>query len=155
MLETLFTTEAMRAVFADGRRIQRMLDFEAALARAEAATGVIPAAAAASIVRCCRAETYDFAALRAAARNSGNLAIPLVAALTAEVARLDATSRGFVHWGATSQDVLDTGLVLQLRDALIRSPPISPDSRRPWHIRCARTVQRHSWVEPGSSRHCP
>ncbi len=118
MLETLFTTDAMRAVFADDRRIQRMLDFEAALARAEAATGVIPAAAAASIVRCCRAETYDFAALRAAARNSGNLAIPLVAALTAEVARLDAASRGFVHWGATSQDVIDTGLVLQLRDAL-------------------------------------
>ena len=95
-----------------------MLDFEAALARAEVATGVIPATAAASIVRCCRAEAYDLAALRVAARNAGNLAIPLVAALTAEVARTDAASRGFVHWGATSQDVIDTGLVLQLRDAL-------------------------------------
>src|SRR5450631_316382 len=118
MLEMLFTTDAMRAVFADVTRVQRMLDFEAALARAEAATGVIPATAAVSIVRCCRAEDYDLAALRAAARNAGNLAIPLVAALTAQVARIDVAARGFVHWGATSQDVIDTGLVLQLRDAL-------------------------------------
>jgi 3-carboxy-cis,cis-muconate cycloisomerase len=118
MLEILFTTDAMRAVFADVTRVQRMLDFEAALARAEAATGVIPASAAVSIARCCRAEDYDLAALRAAARNAGNLAIPLVAALTAQVARIDVAARGFVHWGATSQDVIDTGLVLQLRDAL-------------------------------------
>ncbi len=118
MLEMLFTTDAMRSLFADGTRVQRMLDFEAALARAEAATGVIPATAAASIARCCRADDYDLAALRAAARNAGNLAIPLVAALTAQVARVDAAARGFVHWGATSQDVIDTGLVLQLRDAL-------------------------------------
>jgi 3-carboxy-cis,cis-muconate cycloisomerase len=118
MLEMLFTTEAMRAVFADATRVQRMLDFEAALARAEAAADVIPAAAAAAIVRCCRAEDYDLATLRASAREAGNLAIPLVTALTAQVARLDVAARGFVHWGATSQDVIDTGLVLQLRDAL-------------------------------------
>ena len=69
-------------------------------------------------MRCCRAEDYDLAALRAAARDAGNLAIPLVAALTAQVARIDVAARGFVHWGATSQDVIDTGLVLQLREAL-------------------------------------
>ncbi len=118
MLDMLFTTDAMRAVFADAARVQRMLDFEAALARAEAGAGVIPAAAAAPIVACCRAEQFDLAALRAGARNAGNLAIPLVAALTARVASIDATARGYVHWGATSQDVIDTGLVLQLRDAL-------------------------------------
>jgi 3-carboxy-cis,cis-muconate cycloisomerase len=118
MLEMLFTTDAMRTVFADATRVQRMLDFEAALARAEAATGVIPAAAAASVVRCCRAEDYDLAALRGAAREAGNLAIPLVAALTAQVARIDVAARGFVHWGATSQDMIDTGLVLQLRATL-------------------------------------
>ena len=118
MLDMLFTTDAMRAVFSDGARVQRMLDFEAALARAEAGAGVIPAAAAAHIVACCRAEQFDLAALRAGARNSGNLAIPLVTALTARVAAVDATARGYVHWGATSQDVIDTGLVLQLRDAL-------------------------------------
>jgi 3-carboxy-cis,cis-muconate cycloisomerase len=118
MLDMLFTTDAMRAVFDDTTRVQRMLDFEAGLARAEAATGVIPAAAALSIVQCCSARDYDFAALAAGARNAGNLAIPLVAALTRRVAEVDPEARGFVHWGATSQDAIDTGLVLQLRDAL-------------------------------------
>ena len=118
MLEMLFTTDAMRAVFSDRARIQRMLDFEAALARAESATGVIPETAAAPIAQCCRSEDYDMAALRAGARSAGNLAIPLVAALTARVGQIDGGARGFVHWGATSQDVIDTGLVLQLRDAL-------------------------------------
>jgi 3-carboxy-cis,cis-muconate cycloisomerase len=115
--DTLFTTDAMRAVFADGAALQRMLDVEAALARAEAAAGVIPAAAAAAIVRQCAARDYDLPALRDAARQAGNLAIPLVAALTRAVTAEHADARGFVHWGATSQDVLDTALVLQLRDA--------------------------------------
>jgi 3-carboxy-cis,cis-muconate cycloisomerase len=115
--DTLFTTDAMRGVFADAAALQRMLDVEAGLARAEAATGVIPAAAAVAIVRQCEAGRYDVAALRDAARNAGNLAIPLVAALTRAVAADDPAARGFVHWGATSQDILDTALVLQLRDA--------------------------------------
>jgi 3-carboxy-cis,cis-muconate cycloisomerase len=118
VLELLFTTDAMRAVFDDRARVQRMLDVEAALASAEAATGVIPTVAAVSIAQCCRADDYDLPALRAAARHVGNLAIPLVAALTERVAGFDASARGYVHWGATSQDVIDTGLVLQLRDAL-------------------------------------
>jgi len=118
MLEMLFTTDAMRAAFGDVARVQGMLDFEAGLARAEAAVGVIPAAAALSIVQCCRADGYDAAALAAGARNAGNLAIPLVAALTRQVADVDPEARGFVHWGATSQDAIDTGLVLQLRYAL-------------------------------------
>src|SRR4030095_7238690 len=99
-------------------RVQGKLDFEAALARAEAATGVIPPAAAKSIVQCCDAAGFDFAALAAGARNAGNLAIPLVAALTRRVGEIDSEARGYVHWGATSQDAIDTGLVLQLREAL-------------------------------------
>ena len=118
MLDMLFTTDAMRAAFCDAARVQGMLDFEAALARAEAATGVIPPAAALSIVQCCDAAGYDFAALAAGARNAGNLAIPLVAALTRRVGEIDPEARGYVHWGATSQDAIDTGLVLQLREAL-------------------------------------
>ncbi|HET9045673.1 MAG TPA: 3-carboxy-cis,cis-muconate cycloisomerase [Casimicrobiaceae bacterium] len=118
MLDMLFTTDAMRAIFRDTARVQGMLDFEAALARAEAAVGVIPAAAALSIVQCCDANEFDFAALAAGARTAGNIAIPLVAALTHRVAELDPEARGYVHWGATSQDAIDTGLVLQLRDAL-------------------------------------
>ncbi|MGE5089490.1 MAG: 3-carboxy-cis,cis-muconate cycloisomerase [Candidatus Levyibacteriota bacterium] len=118
MPDALFTTDAMRAVFSDRTRIQRMLDFEAALARAEASVGVIPQAAADAIGAHCDAGRFDAAALAAAAQNAGNLAIPLVAALTKNVAATDPDARGYVHWGATSQDAIDTGLVLQLRDAL-------------------------------------
>jgi 3-carboxy-cis,cis-muconate cycloisomerase len=99
-----------------------MLDFEAALARAEAAIGVIPDSAAGPITQACRAETFDLAALAEAATRSGNLAIPLVKALTAKVAQADAEAARYVHWGATSQDVIDTAAMLTLRagiDALL------------------------------------
>jgi len=95
-----------------------MLDFEAALARAEASVGIIPGGAADTIARCCRAEEFDLTTLAAAAHDAGNLAIPLVSLLTERVARAQPGAQGYVHWGATSQDVLDTGLVLQFRDAL-------------------------------------
>lgn len=118
MPDTLFTTDAMRAVFSDRARIARMLEFEAALAVAEASVGVIPPAAADAIGRQCVADGFDVEGIGRAARDAGNLAIPLVSALTQKVAAADADARGYVHWGATSQDAIDTGLVLQLRDAL-------------------------------------
>lgn len=108
----------MRDLFSDHTRIQRMLDFEAALARAQTRVGVIPAAAANAIEKNCTASQFDFAALTRDAELAGNLAIPLVKQLTALVANNDAEAAKFVHWGATSQDAIDTGLVLQLRDAL-------------------------------------
>jgi 3-carboxy-cis,cis-muconate cycloisomerase len=95
-----------------------MLDFEAALARAEGRTGVIPDAAADAIARECTIDGFDIASIARDARKAGNLAIPLVAALTRKVAAPAPDAKGYVHWGATSQDVIDTGLVLQLRDAL-------------------------------------
>jgi len=109
----------MHAVFEHRARIARMLEFEAALAQAEASVGVIPQAAADVIVAHCAVDGFDVEALAHAARNAGNLAIPLVAALTRRVAGADREAAGYVHWGATSQDVIDTGLVLQLRDALV------------------------------------
>jgi 3-carboxy-cis,cis-muconate cycloisomerase len=115
----LFHGAAMDAAFNDRAHLQGMLDFEAALARAEAGTGVIPASAAAPIVAACDAGLYDLAELAAGAVRGGNTAIPLVKALTAKVAAIDHDAAGFVHWGATSQDAMDTGLVLQLRVALI------------------------------------
>ena len=118
MVTRLFTTDAMRALFDERARIQRMLDVEAALAHAQARVGVIPADAAPAIAACCRAELYDCDAIAKGARIAGNLAIPLVAALTKKVGESSADARGYVHWGATSQDIIDTGLVLQLRDAL-------------------------------------
>ena len=108
----------MRAVCDDGAYLQRMLDFEAALARAEAATGVIPASAAGAIGKACKASLFDLTALAEAATRSGNLAIPLVKALTAEVAKADPDAARYVHWGATSQDVIDTAGMLTLRAAI-------------------------------------
>jgi 3-carboxy-cis,cis-muconate cycloisomerase len=105
----------MRTVCDDAATLQHMLDFEAALARAEAAVGVIPKGAVEPIAKACRAETFDVAALAEAARGSGNLAIPLVKALTAYVAKADVEAANYVHWGATSQDVIDTAAMLSLR----------------------------------------
>ena len=117
MPDSLFTTDAMRAVFTDRARIARMLEFEAALAQAEATVGVIPQDAADAIVRQCDSAAYDAAAISGAVHTAGNLAIPLVAQLTKKVGVSDPGAKGYVHWGATSQDLIDTGLVLQLRDA--------------------------------------
>src|SRR3954467_8338532 len=122
LLAPMLSSAAMRAVCDDATTLQNMLDFEAALARAEAALGVIPASAAGPITRACRSESFDLAALAEAATRSGNLAIPLVKALTSDVAKADADAARYVHWGATSQDVIDTGAMLGLRagiDALL------------------------------------
>jgi 3-carboxy-cis,cis-muconate cycloisomerase len=118
LLGPLFSTDRARGIFSDAARLQGMLDFEAALARAEASAGVIPAQAAPPIAASCRAELFDAGALARGAAAAGNLAIPLVKALTERVRATDAGAARWVHWGATSQDAQDTGLVLQLRQAL-------------------------------------
>lgn len=118
LLAPLLSSAAMRAICDDSALLQHMLDFEAALARAEAATGVIPQAAAGPIGAACRAENFDLAALADAATRAGNLAIPLVKTLTANVAKADADAARYVHWGATSQDVIDTATMLGLRAAI-------------------------------------
>jgi 3-carboxy-cis,cis-muconate cycloisomerase len=122
LLAPMLSSAAMRAVCDDTATLQHMLDFEAALARAQAATGIIPPTAAEAIAKACKAGAYDLAALAQAATRSGNAAIPLVKALTAEVARTDSDAARYVHWGATSQDVIDTAVMLTLRagiDALL------------------------------------
>ena len=122
LLAPMLSSAAMRAVCDDLAYLQHMLDFEAALARTEAATGVIPAAAVGPIGQASQAQGFDLAALAEAATKSGNLAIPLVKALTAAVARTDPEAARYVHWGATSQDVIDTAAMLMLRagiDALL------------------------------------
>ena len=122
LLAPMLSSAAMRAVCDDVACLQHMLDFEAALARAEAAVGVIPASAPGPIEKACRAEAFDLADLAEAATRSGNLAIPLVKALTVSVARADADAARYVHWGATSQDAIDTATMLGLRagiDALL------------------------------------
>lgn len=118
LLAPMLSSTPMRAVCDDAAMLQYMLDFEAALARAEAACGVIPNAAAEPIARACEATSFDLVALAEAATRSGNLAIPLVKALTAHVAKANAEAARFVHWGATSQDVIDTATMLALRAAI-------------------------------------
>ena len=118
LFDAYFTARDMRDVFCDQGRVQAMLDFEAALARAEAKVGLIPQTAVAPIEAACRAEHYDFAALAEAIATAGNSAIPLVKALGKQIATTAAEAERYVHLGATSQDVMDTGLVLQLRRAL-------------------------------------
>lgn len=118
LFDAYFTARDMREVFCDQGRVQAMLDVEAALARAEARVGLIPASAVAPIEKACRADLYDFAALSEAIATAGNSAIPLVKALGKQIAATDTEAERYVHLGATSQDVMDTGLVLQLRQAL-------------------------------------
>lgn len=118
LFDAYFTARDMREVFCDQGRVQAMLDFEAALARAEARVGLIPSSAVAPIAAACDAHLYDFAALGEAIATAGNSAIPLVKALGKQIASSDAEAERYVHLGATSQDVMDSGLVLQLRQAL-------------------------------------
>src|SRR5690242_15977431 len=108
-------SEDMAAIFAPEMHVQQMLVFEAALARAEARAGVIPSEAAEAIASRCRVDLFDVHALYQEAALAGTPVIPLVKMLTSQV---DAPSRRFVHWGATSQDAIDSALMLQMRAGL-------------------------------------
>ncbi|HLL28436.1 MAG TPA: 3-carboxy-cis,cis-muconate cycloisomerase [Xanthobacteraceae bacterium] len=118
LLAPLFATVAMRALHADRAVIARMLEVEAALARAEAAEGVIPRKAVAAIKSACDPARFDPAALGKSAALAGNIAIPLVKALTAEVAKRDREAARYVHWGATSQDIIDTAAVVAIGESV-------------------------------------
>jgi 3-carboxy-cis,cis-muconate cycloisomerase len=119
LYDELFSYSAMETVLSEESRVKGMLQFEAALAIAEARTGVIPEAAAQKIAAHCRSLKFDLAVIAKEAALAGNLAIPLIKMLTEAVAQEDQDAAGFVHWGTTSQDAIDTGFVLQLRDALV------------------------------------
>ncbi|MEV0439414.1 3-carboxy-cis,cis-muconate cycloisomerase [Streptomyces spectabilis] len=110
-------TPVERAV-SDRAWLQAMLDTEAALARAQAALGVVPPGAARAITAAARADRLDLRALAVHARESANPVVGLVRALTDAVAAADADAAAYVHRGSTSQDVLDTAAMLVARDAL-------------------------------------
>jgi 3-carboxy-cis,cis-muconate cycloisomerase len=116
VFRNLFATEAMRQVFSDENRVQKYLDFEAALARAQGRLGVIPQGAAAEIARHCHIREFDFAKLAAQTERIGYPVLPVVQQLVA----LCGDGLGeWCHWGATTQDVTDTATVLQIREALV------------------------------------
>ena len=111
----IFTTSKMRAVWSDESRVQKYLDFEAALARAQAKLGIIPKNAAAEIVRHCDAKEIDMAKLKEATERIGYPVLPVVQQLV-KLCKGDLGE--WSHWGATTQDVTDTATVLQIREAL-------------------------------------
>ena len=118
VFESFLSTPEALALFSPNAVMQAMLDFEATLARAQAAEGVIPVAAAQAIAGVCKAELFDAQSVVAAGAREGSLAIPLVKKLTETVALFNAEAAGHVHWGSTSQDVIDTAMVLLTRRAL-------------------------------------
>ena len=118
LFDRLFYSGAMLATFSDQNRLQRMLDFESALASVEAGLGVIPGDASKIISAACTVNNLNLASLAEEAERAGNLAIPLVKQLSRAVSECSADAARYVHWGATSQDVIDSGFVLQMREAL-------------------------------------
>lgn len=108
----------VEAAVSDRAWLQAMLDAEAALARAQARTGTMPATAAAAITAAARAELLDLRALACAARETANPVVGLVKALSGVVAERDPAAAEYVHRGSTSQDVFDTGAMLVCDRAL-------------------------------------
>lgn len=117
LIESLATTPKIAVLFSDESVLTAMLTFEAGLARAEASLGIIPSTAVAPIENAALAEFYDAAEIAAASARSGTATIPLVKALREQVGRMSPSAADFVHWGATSQDVADTAIVLLLKQA--------------------------------------
>src|SRR5581483_5114275 len=117
LIEALATTGPMAEIFCDESVLQAMLDFEVALARAEAKVGVIPQSAARAIAVAAKASAFDCAKLAESTLRAGTPGIAVSKALTEVVQSKDPAAAGFVHWGATSQDVADTALVLLLKRA--------------------------------------
>ena len=114
-IDFLYSTPEMVAIFSPQAHVKGMLVFEAALASAEARAGIIPQQVATLIADRCREEPFDIPALYREASRAGTVVIPLVRMLTE---RVGGEAGKFVHWGATSQDAIDTALMLQMRDGL-------------------------------------
>ncbi len=114
IFKDMYGTDELRQVFSDENLLQCWLDVEAALARAEAAVGLIPPEAAAEISRQARVELLDVAALKQGIDDTTHELVPLVRQLAA---LCEGEAGRYVHWGATTQDITDTGLVLQVKAA--------------------------------------
>src|SRR5215204_4161287 len=115
IFKDIFGTEAMRQVFSDGNRIQKYLDFEAGLARAQAKLGIIPQEACDEILKYCKIDHYDFEKLKKQTERIGYPVLPVVQQLVA----LCKDGLGeWCHWGATTQDITDSATIMQIREGL-------------------------------------
>ena len=118
IFESFLSTAEVQTAFGEQAFVAAMLRFEAALARAQAAAGLIPESAALSIVGTCKVELFDVAKIVRESPRSGSLAIPLVESLKETVGLFNPGAVAHVHRGCTSQDVIDTAMALVTRDAL-------------------------------------
>jgi 3-carboxy-cis,cis-muconate cycloisomerase len=118
IFEGFLSTSETLGAFSDRAFVDAMLRFEAALARAQAAEGLIPESAAHSIVGSCKVELFDVAKIVRESGRAGSVAIPLVKALREAVGLFNAEAAPFVHFGSTSQDVIDSAMALVTREAI-------------------------------------
>ena len=118
IFEGFLSTSETLAACSDTNFVGAMLRFEAALARAQAAEGLIPEAAAQTIVGSCKVELFDVAKIVRESGRAGSVAIPLVKALREAVGLFNKDAAPFVHFGGTSQDVIDTAMSLVTREAV-------------------------------------
>jgi 3-carboxy-cis,cis-muconate cycloisomerase len=138
-----FSTDAMRTATSDRAWLQAMLDVEAAIAAAEAKVGLIPEQAASAIAGCCQADRFDVDAIGRGTVSAGTPVVPLVRALTGAV---PADAARYVHWGATTQDVVDTAAMLLCRRGL----DLLVDGLGSVARRCAELADAHrATVMPG------
>jgi 3-carboxy-cis,cis-muconate cycloisomerase len=118
LFEGFLSTPEVGEVFSERNLLAAMLKFEAALARAQAAEGLIPVSAAQSIIGTCKVELFDVAKIVRESAHAGSVAIPLLKVLRETVSLFNPDAGAFVNFGSTSQDVIDTAMVLVTRDAL-------------------------------------
>src|SRR5262245_35445712 len=111
----IFGTEAMWQVSSDGNRVQKYLDFEAALARAQARLKIIPQEACDEILKHCKVDQFDIEKLKKQTERIGYPVLPVVAQL---VDLCEGDLGEWCHWGATTQDITDTATIMQIRDSL-------------------------------------
>jgi 3-carboxy-cis,cis-muconate cycloisomerase len=114
-LKDLYGTPEMRLVFDEMHLLQKWLDVEVALAQAEAELGIIPPAAAAEISRRARADQLDLPRLKQLIDQTVHPIVPVIKVLQQACA---GDAGEYIHWGATTQDIMDTALVLQIKEAV-------------------------------------
>jgi 3-carboxy-cis,cis-muconate cycloisomerase len=115
----LTTTPQMMSVFGDTEILQAMLNFEGALAKAGSKCNLFSPSIARSISRWCQISEFSISELSEAGSQHGTVVVPLVHHLTKLVASSDELAANWVHFGATSQDVIDTAMVIQMRKAMV------------------------------------
>ncbi len=143
LLGSFFGSDEVRSAFDDRALVQGWLDAERALAEAEAEVGLIPGWAAETIAGVCDAADFDLPAIARGIAASQHPLVPFVRELTARCGEAGA----YVHWGATTQDVTDTGAVLQIRAALL---PVERDLDRA--IAAARALAVRHAATPAAGR---